>query len=127
MVYNSSIGLEATLLGAPVICGGKARYTQYPSVFLPESPVALKELTEKFLQADRIDVPDEFKRNARRFLYYQFYKISLPMDDFLQEGEKQGFVYLKPFSWQQLLPENSPTMHVLHDGILKQKPFVLGD
>jgi len=96
-------------------------------VFLPESPAALQELTESFLQADRIEVPAEFQRNARRFLYYQFYKISLPMDEFLQEGEKQGFVYLRPFSWQQLLPENSPTMHILHDGILNHKPFVLGD
>ncbi len=37
MVYNSSIGLEATLLGAAVLCAGKARYTQYPTVFYPDS------------------------------------------------------------------------------------------
>jgi hypothetical protein len=33
MVYNSTIGLEASLLGAAVLCGGRARYTQLPTVF----------------------------------------------------------------------------------------------
>lgn len=125
MVYNSSIGLEASLLGAPVICGGKARYTQYPTVFLPESPAALEGLTKSFLQADRIEIPADFQRNARRFLYYQFYRISLPMDEFLQEGEKQGFVSLKSFSWQRLLPQSSLTLRVIHDGILNKAPFIL--
>jgi hypothetical protein len=125
LVYNSSIGLEASLLGTPVVCGGKARYTQYPTVFLPESPTALENLTENFLQADRIEIPEDFRRNARRFLYHQFYRISLPMDEFLQEGEKQGFVALKPFSWQQLLPEQSLTLRILHNGILAGEPFIL--
>jgi UDP-N-acetylglucosamine 2-epimerase len=29
MVYNSSIGLEASLMGAAVLCAGKARYTPF--------------------------------------------------------------------------------------------------
>ncbi|MBP1694367.1 MAG: capsule polysaccharide biosynthesis family protein, partial [Chloroflexi bacterium] len=125
LVYNSSIGLEASLMGAAVVCGGKARYTQYPTVFLPDSPSDLERLVEKFLQAEQIEIPAEFQRNARRFLYYQFYRVSLPMDDFLQEGEKQGAVYLKSFSWQQLLPENSTAMRVIRDGILHDSPFIL--
>ena len=35
MVYNSSIGLEATLMERAVLCGGKARYTQIPDRILP--------------------------------------------------------------------------------------------
>jgi len=35
MVYNSTIGLEASVIGAPVLCAGKARFTQLPTVFLP--------------------------------------------------------------------------------------------
>jgi hypothetical protein len=127
LVYNSSIGLEASLMGAPVICGGKARYTQIPTVFLPESRGALQTLVEEFLEAEEIRVPAEFQRNARRFLYFQFYRISLSLGEFLQEGEKQGFVYLRPFSWQALLPENSPIMNILKGGILDGKPFLVPD
>lgn len=117
MVYNSSIGMEAVLLGAPVLCGGKARYTQYPMVFLPETPAAYQEAAEEFLRAERIDVPAEFQRNARRFLYYQLFRSSLSFADFLQDVRRKGYVQLRPFVWQELLPENSPTLQVLVDGI----------
>ncbi len=121
IVYNSSIGLEATLLGTPVLCGGKARYTQYPIVFFPDTKQAFQEQLEAFLQAEKVDLPPEFQRNARRFLYYQLFRASLPFGQYLQTGPRPGFVQLKSFSWQELLPEQSPTMRVLRDGILGQK------
>ena len=42
MVYNSSIGLEAALMGAMVLCGGKARFTQYLSLIHISEPTRLK-------------------------------------------------------------------------------------
>lgn len=117
MVYNSSIGMEAVLLGAPVLCGGKARYTQYPMVFLPETPQAYLEKAQEFLSAETIELPPEFQRNARRFLYYQLFRSSLSFEKFLKEARRKGYVQLRSFAWQDLLPENSPTMQVLVDGI----------
>jgi hypothetical protein len=117
IVYNSSIGLEASVMGAAVLCGGKARYTQYPIVFFPESSQAFRETAEAFLAAEEIKVPAEFQRNARRFLYYQLFRASLSFEEFLEDGYRKGYVQLLPFSWQALLPENSPTMRVLIDGI----------
>jgi len=122
IVYNSSIGMEASLMGAPVLCGGRARYTQYPIVFFPDSVEAYRAKAEEFLAAEEIGVPPEFQRNARRFLYYQLYRASLPLDHFLQIGSRQGFVRLQAFSWQDLLPENSQTMRTLQDGILGKTP-----
>jgi len=117
IVYNSSIGLEASVMGAAVLCGGKARYTQYPIVFFPESAQAFREMAEAFLTAEEIKVPAEFRRNARRFLYYQLFRASLSFEGFLADGYRKGYVQLLPFSWQALLPENSTTMRVLIDGI----------
>jgi hypothetical protein len=117
MVYNSSIGMEAVLLGAPVLCGGKARYTQYPMVFLPETPQAYLEKAQEFLSAETIELPPEFQRNARRFLYYQLFRSSLSFEKFLKDVRRKGYVQLRSFAWQDLLPENSPTMQVLVDGI----------
>ena len=122
LVYNSSIGLEATLLGAAVLCGGKARFTQYPTVFFPQTPQAYREQAEAFLAEDKIEVPAEFQRNARRFLYYQLFRASLSFENYLQNGSRPGFVHLKPFSWRDLHPKNSPTMQVILDGILNQSP-----
>lgn len=125
MVYNSSIGMEATLMGSAVLCAGKARYTQYPIVFFPQSVSAFRRQAEEFLNASEVKPPAEFIRNARRFLYYQLYRTSLPLDDYIQTAPRMGFVEFKNFSWQQLLPENSPTLQLLVDGILHQQPFLL--
>lgn len=125
MVYNSSIGLEATLMGRAVLCGGRARYTQYPMVFFPQSPEAFRRQAEEFLKAEAIDIPPEFQRNARRFLYYQLYRASLPMDRYLQSAQRPGFVRLREFSWEELLPQNSPTIRVLLNGILRGEPFLM--
>ncbi len=128
MVYNSTIGLEATLLGAAVLCGGKARFTQLPTVFFPPTPVEYRQTAERFLQAARVDIPAEFRRNARRFLYYQVFRSSLPFGDFLEEdGFWKGYVTLKDFPLERLLPQNSPSLRAVVDGILHDQPFFLED
>ena len=127
MVYNSSIGLEATFLGTPVLCGGQARYTQYPTVFFPASPAEYARRAEDFLAVEEIEVPPEFLRNARRFLYYQLYKVSLPFERYLKEHPSPGYVQLKRFSWRELLPERSVAMQILAEGILDEEEFVLPD
>lgn len=125
IVYNSSIGLEATLLGKVVICGGKARYTQYPIVYFPDRGPAMIEKINEMLSAVSINVPAEFTRNARRFLYYQLYRTSIPLDEYIQEMPRMGFVSLKPFSWQRLLAENSKSMEIITTGIIEDKPFLM--
>lgn len=113
MVYNSSIGLEASVLGVPVLCAGKARYTQYPIVFFPQNPEDFCTQAEAFLAAEKVEVPAEFKRNGRRFLYYQLFITSLSFQPFLSDVRRKGYVQLRNFDWQDLLADNSPTMQVL--------------
>jgi hypothetical protein len=125
IVYNSSIGMEAALMGAPVLCGGKARYTQYPIVFFPEGTEAYEEMVENFLMAEKIDTPPQFRRNARRFQYYQLYRASIPLGAYIQSATRVGFVNLRRFGWQALQPENAVPMQVLHDGILRAEPFLM--
>lgn len=126
IVYNSSIGLEATLLGKVVVCGGKARYTQYPIVHFPPTPEAYREQINSLLSAENIDLPPEFLRNARRFLYYQLYRTSLPLDEYIEPIPRQGFVKFKSFAWDRLIPENSRTLRIIiNEGILNSRPFLL--
>jgi hypothetical protein len=60
MVYNSTIGLEASLMGAAVLCAGKARYTPFNTVFLPLMAEAHRQQAEDFLVAEKIAPPPEF-------------------------------------------------------------------
>ena len=73
-----------------------------------------------------ISVPSEHKINARRFLYYQLFRSSLPFADFLQEdGIWPGFVKLKNFSPQALTPSASPAINAIYKGILENGNFLL--
>lgn len=124
MIYNSTIGMEATLMGVPVISGGKSRFTQIPIVYLPESKKAFVDKVEMFLNNEDLQVPEEFMINVRRFLYTQLYKVSLPFDEFIEEdGVWNGYVKIKDFTWEKLLPENSLTINALVGGILNNRPF----
>jgi hypothetical protein len=125
MVYNSTIGLEASIMGAAVLCAGKARFTQYPTVFFPQSIGAYRNELEKFLNAEKIDVPAEFKRNACKFLYYQLFKTSLSFGDFLEPSVRTTQARLKSFELDELL--DSYAVKAILDGILNDGDFLLKD
>ena len=125
MIYNSTIGLEASIMGAAVLCAGKARFTQYPTVFFPQTVDAVRTKMKEFLQAEKLDVPSDFKRNARRFLYYQLFRTSLPFDDYLEPSVRTTQTRLKSFALEELLPENSKGMEAIFDGLLNDGDFLL--
>ena len=126
MVYNSTIGLEASILGASVLSAGKARYTASDVVWLPKSEAEYLGTLEQLLSSDTVQAPVYFKTNARRFLYWQLYRSSLSFEDFLEpDGVWTGYVKLKDFSWEALLPENSPTLATISDGIMNNGDFML--
>ena len=126
LIYNSTIGLEASILGAAVLSAGKARFTASDVVWLPETKAAYQAKLDSLLDAESVEAPAHFKRNARRFLYWQLYRSSLSFEDFLKpDGVWAGYVTLKDFPWQALLPENSVTLQTIHDGILHGGDFML--
>ncbi len=123
MIYNSTIGLEASIMGAAVLCAGRARFTQYPTVFFPQSVEAYRAQLENFLNAERIEAPAEFRRNARRFLYYQLFRTSLPFGDFLEPSVRTTQTRLKSFPLEALL--ESQAIQAILDGILNDGDFLL--
>ena len=131
MVYNSTIGLEAALMGAPVLCAGKARFTQLPTVFFPQAPADYLARAQEFLNAEHIEIPPAFQGNARRFLYYQLYRTSLPFDALIEEdGIWKGYVRFKDLDYQAFDPGNergpaARVLRVLVDGIISGKEFLL--
>jgi len=125
MIYNSTIGLEATILGLPVLCAGKARFTQYPTVFFPQSIPEYRAQAEEFLTAVSIEVPTDFIRNARKFLYYQLFLTSLPFNAFLTASSHPSNVRFRRFTLDQLRRENSAAIATLLDGVLAKEDFLL--
>jgi hypothetical protein len=125
MVYNSTIGLEASIMSAAVLCAGKARFTQYPTVFFPQTVDEVRSKMKEFLAAENIEIPADFKRNARRFLYYQLYRTSLPFGDFLEPSVRTTQAKLKTFTLDELV--NSESIKVITSGALKDGDFLLNE
>lgn len=127
MVYNSTIGLEAAIMGAAVLCAGKARFTQYPAVFFPQTVDEVRSKMGEFLDVERIDIPADFRRNARRFLYYQLFKTSLPFGKYLTPSVRTTQTRLKSFDLDELSFAKSPAMQAVLSGILENGDFLLKD
>jgi len=125
MVYNSTIGLEASIMGAAVLCAGKARFTQYPTVFFPQTVDEVRRKLEEFLEVEKVNISPEFKRNARRFLYYQLFRTSLPFGDFLEPSVRTTQTRLKSFGLEMLSPEKSKAIAAIFDGLLNEDDFLL--
>ncbi len=125
LVYNSSIGLEASILGAPVLCAGRARYTQLPTAYFPRSVPAYREQLCAFLEAGAIETPPEFARNARRFLDFELYHASLDLSQFLGPYPNHpGMVSLRAFDPRALL--SSPELAQIQSGIRSGAGFAIG-
>lgn len=126
MVYNSTVGLEASVMGKPVLCAGRARYTQIPTVYFPKDIPQYRQLLEQFLSAEMVEHPAEYRKNARRVLYSQLFRASLPFSEFMQDdGIWRGYVRLKKFNIADLSAQKSSTIEVVENGILEDQPFIM--
>lgn len=125
MVYNSSIGLEASIMGKPVLCAGAARYTQYETVFYPRSAQEYLHQAEGFLNADHVDQPQKLVKEARRILYFQLFRTALPFEQYLAPHSRMGYVHFKSFPADALKPVNSPAIRAVYDGVVNGEPFLV--
>lgn len=62
-------------------------------------------------------------KRTRRFMYYRYYRFSLPFSAFIESTPPIGYVRLKKFSWRAL--EKSPSTRALLDGFFHGKRFEL--
>jgi hypothetical protein len=78
---------------------------------------------KEFLEAEKIEAPAEFKRNARRFLYYQLFRTSLPFGEFLEPSVRTTQTRLKSFKLNDFMDADS--VKVILDGVLYGGDFLL--
>jgi len=124
LVYSSSVGLEASVLSVPVLCAGRARYTQAQTVVFPTSRQAYLDQLDRFVAAERLEVSEQTRQNAKAFLYHELYNASLDLAEFLLPYRSMpGMVVFSDFDPRSL--EDHPTLAVIRDGVLEGSPFLL--
>jgi hypothetical protein len=126
LVYSSSVGLEASVLGAPVLCAGRARYTQVPSVYRPKTRAEYSSQLESLLRAEQIELPQEFERTARAFLYAELFEESLDLSEFLEPmAGAPGMVEFRRFSPGRLAASQS--LQVIRRGFIDGARFSMNE
>jgi hypothetical protein len=124
LVYNSSIGIEATILGAPVLMAGRARYSHENTAFIPEDRDEYDALLNEFLNGQKIDVPEELITSARRLLYLELFHASLDLSMYLEpDPVLPGMVVFTDFDTEVL--KHDPVLDTLRRGILQAGDFRL--
>ena len=125
MIYSSTIGLESSIMGVPVLGAGSSRFTDFGTVFFPASVDAYLMLLEKFLSQDEVKILPEQIRNSRRFFYHHYFLASLRFGEFLEPAAMSGFVKWRKFPLQLLSASASPSIRALVDGIMHNGNFLL--
>jgi hypothetical protein len=123
LTYNSQIGLEAMMMGVPALGAAHAPFVDYDTIFYESNRAAYLQRLESFFTATRLEVPVDAVIRTRRFMYYRYYRFSLPFGEFIEPTAPSGYVRLKKFSWKAL--EKSPTARALLDGLFHGKRFEL--
>ncbi|MEK6256767.1 MAG: hypothetical protein N2C13_05565, partial [Chloroflexota bacterium] len=104
---------------------GRARYTQYPTVFFPNTSQEYITQVHEFLISNEIKVPAEFLQYARRFLYYQLFRTGLPFERFLKTHPRPGYIRLKSFAPEDLLHTNAAAIEAVYEGVVNDAPFLV--
>jgi|GEM_PF-62360 len=119
LVYNSTIGLEAVVLGIPTVTAAAGRYSGAGVTHAPTSREAYRELVETFLENGPPPVADTVRQRARYYMYQFFFRQGLDFSAFLESPDWT----LKTINASTLHPDNSPEMNIIYKGIMEGGPF----
>ena len=123
VVYNSTVGLEAAMMGKFTLFGGLPLHSYEGASYVVTSREDYCEKLQELLCADQPAVVlPEWQFNARRFFYFSLFKASLDFLPYIEPVDPPHFA-LKAFDIDALKPENSAEMRVIVDGILNGSEF----
>jgi hypothetical protein len=124
IVYNSTIALEAVMLGKAVLCGGAARYTPFGIGSSPATVEEFFETARRLLAGEIAGASDDQRARARRFGYFQDFASSIPFDAWLADDPRRpGEVLIRDVPLASLDPSASGALARLHRGILDGASF----
>lgn len=124
LVYNSTIGMEASMMGKTVLPGGWTRYRNANACLDANSYADYIEKLESLLEF-KGDLPlrPDLVENARRYYYFSQFRAVVDISGFIEHLENIEY-RLKPFPLAALDPAYSKDMRVIVDSILQGIEFV---
>ena len=123
LVYTSTVGLEMTLMGKPVIVAGQTHYAHKGFTHQPTSPATYTQL---LAQAAELPPPTPAQLElAQRYAHLFFFRLMLPFP--LVTALTNGRLRFNFETLAALRPGTTPLLDLVCEGILHQRPFLLAD
>ena len=122
IVYNSTIGLEATIRGKPVVAGAHSKYSHEAVTHEPTSRDEYRAMLISFLNGGALPPPVAWRDRARRFMYYMVFRASLDLSAFIQPFARYETRFTD-FNTLGLHPDNSTEMGIILNGITRGEIF----
>jgi len=123
IVYNSTIGLEAVMVGVPLLCGGSGKYSNTSFARVPATVAEYAARLAELLDAESPAFSAAWQNEARRFLYYLFFKASLDLSRFVAAPDDGLGFRLADFSVDALTPSRSREIRAILGGIVNAEGF----
>ncbi len=130
ITYNSTIGIEAAILGRPVLCAGRAKYADAGFALSAESDDAYVARLRQCLEGGAALLDGTQRAEARRFFYFMMFKASIDLSAFFEvttmktsKGAFRAERY-RPLRADKLMPGACDGLDVVCRGILEGTPFL---
>jgi hypothetical protein len=124
IIYGTKMGVELTSVGVPVIVAGEAWIRNKGLTDDASSPEEYFRILDRLPFAGRLQ-GDQLAR-ARRYAYHFFFNRMIPLP-FIEPKAGYPIYRLKLERIDQLMPGQNEGLDTICDGILGNRPFVLGE
>jgi hypothetical protein len=123
IIYGTKMGVELTSVGLPVIVAGEAWIRNKGLTYDASSPDEYFHILRKLPFSERLGAAQLAR--ARRYAYHFFFNRMIPLP-FIDPKAGYPIYQLKLGRLADLRPGASAGLDTICDGILAQRPFVMG-
>ncbi len=121
LVYTTTVGLEISCSGIPVITAGKSHYYGKGFTYDPKSKQEYKEQIENLLLTKKENDAEKIAL-AKKFLYLYFYKYYTQLNLFDYSYTSDPLLVIS--SGIELLPGANSVLDYICDAIINSKPII---
>jgi hypothetical protein len=123
LVYASTVGLELSILGTPVVVAGAAHYSRKGFTADPSSKTEYHATVEQIMMGKRVMPHEEQIELALRYAHLFFLRRTLPIEILREPAEARPRLAYR--STEDLLPGRHRGIDIICDGILSGTEFEL--
>jgi len=122
-VYYSTTGLEMAVRGKPVVVAGGVPYRGKGFTIDVNSELEFYEILKKYFNGQIVIDSEKTSELARRYMYFLFYKVSIPLSYLCYESGKYPKILISNID--NFKPGTNYYLDMISDSILDDKPFFI--